>query len=187
MLVQFIVLDQHARDFLRQRVPLGPKSSRNQRTCLHLIARVCPFEYLVGRRLQIAQRHGQLLLIGVLLGVRGECRLLANRIFQLHAQSMELRFESDQAILILNHVVEREAERIQRILDADELQGIEAIALDGVRLQFPQARDLPPREQGIENQRRQCHGESDHQPRRWARSQYPDSIGAKSAALSRLR
>ena len=98
----------------------------------------------------------------------GDLLLAAQRVVEVDADALELRRPGRERIRLVavEHVAHRQAERVEIVLDAQQLERVLAVAIGEVRLQRAQAGDLPRDVPRIGDHGRERDDQSEQQRRR---------------------
>ena len=157
LLFALVVLHQQARYGRAQRLLPRAQRNSNLRSRLLLIRTLRQRECAVGRVPELRHRTLQILLLVGAAIHRGNLLLAAERIVQIGSHTLELRRPCRQRIgfFVIQHVAHGQAKRIQVVLDAQQLQGVFAVAVHQIVLQFAQAGDLPRDISRVGDHRRQ--------------------------------
>src|SRR5450432_2162219 len=164
-----IVLDQHLRDSRTQRRQpcLQRQPYLLPRFFFLFLAPLRQSERAVNRVPELRQRTLQILLLVRCSSLRRNLLLVLESIVQIAAHALKLRLPRSQRIRLLiihqtgvEHVAHRDADRIQFVLNAQQLQRVFAVAVNQIALQFAQAGDAPGHISRVPDHRRQ----RNHQP-----------------------
>jgi hypothetical protein len=166
-LLAFVVLDQQPRDRGAECGLPGLERDPDLRARLGLVPVARQRKNAIGRIPELRQRIGEVL---ALLGrPRADCQLILTpqRILEIEPHALKLAGPGGQWIrfAVVQHVAHREADCIQVVLNAEQLQRVSAAPVGEVGLQRPKPRDLPGEVVRVGRDR----GESDDHPRKQPR------------------
>ena len=91
--------------------------------------------------------------------------LAAQCVVEICPHTLELRRPRSQRIglVVVEHIAHGQCQRVQIVLDTQQLQGIFSVAIHQIILQFAQAGDLPRNVPGINNHGSQSDNQAEKQ------------------------
>ena len=186
-LLALVVVDQQPRDRRAERGLPGLQRQPDLRARLVLVPVARQREDPVGGVPELRQRIDQVLPLLGRAAAGADLRFAGQRVVEIAPDPLQRRRPGRERIglaaLGVEHVAHREPERVQIVLDAQQLQRVLAVAVGEAGLQLPQAADLAGQVVRVGRHRRQ----GDDHPRQQPPGRRPRLLRPHARALLQHR